>query len=80
MSSSRPRTSQVKRYKATLPNRDSYTHSHGCETYPTLRPGEIASLLDAIDNALISISRRFRVPVGCVLMIATDRDRVRRGD
>jgi hypothetical protein len=76
----RPRTSQVKRYRTTPPTRDSYSHAHGSEACPTLHPGKISALLDALDSALINIARKFRVPVSTIVMLASDRDRVRRGD
>jgi hypothetical protein len=76
----RPRTSQAHRYRATLPCRDSYTHSHEREAYPVLRPCEIMNLLEEVDRAVMSISRKYRLPMSCVLMIMHDRDRVRRED
>jgi hypothetical protein len=80
MPQSRPRSSQVRRYRAIPPTRDSYTHSHGSCVYPTLNPAQIQALLEELRKGIASaadLAFRYKVTVAVVLLLKKD---LRRGD
>jgi hypothetical protein len=77
---SRPRSSQVRRYRRVPPESRAGSHAHGSCVYPTLHPAQVQALLEELRKGIASATQlafHYRVSVGVILLLRKD---LRRGD